>query len=417
MSEPTIHEDPVEARTARRELVLGGVVLALIALVAILSTTAINGSPLDSPYAVRVALPADGPILKRGADVRIAGRRAGTVRAVELDGGGRRAHAVAELDGARVGRGAGARVRLRGLAGVVYLEIDPGDAGRPLPSGARIGRARTSAGGQLTDVIAGFDADARRALGRTLETYGTGAAGRGPAVNRTLAVLPRLLRSGTAQLRALTPRPGTLAGLVGDARPLARAAADGGLDGAVAGARGTLERTGRRGDEITAALDELPATEAAIARTLPPVDGLLRRLAATAGGLRPAVRALRTALPALRAAEREAPGLDRLAALARDARPAVVEAAPLVREARGTAVALGPLADPVAALGRALVPYRRELVEAPAGFTRWGDFRYAFGRGAGHRAVRFSMIFTCAPGRRPYPAPGQARGDRKACGS
>jgi hypothetical protein len=299
----------------------------------------------------------------------------------------------------------------------VYLEIAPGDPARPLPSGARIGPARTSAGSQLTDVVAGFDADARRALGRTLEAYGTGASGRGPAVNRTLAVLPRLLRAGTAQLRALAPRPGTLAGLVGDARPLARAAADGGLDGAVAGARGTLERTGRRGDDVTAALDALPATEAAMEETLPRVDGLLRRLAATADGLRPAVRALRTALPALRAAEREAPGLDRLAAVARDARPAVAEATPLVREVHGTAVTLGPLADPVAALGRDLAPYRRELVEAPAGFTRWGDFRYGFGRGAGHRAVRFSMIFTCAPGRRPYPAPGQARGDRKACGT
>jgi hypothetical protein len=54
-------------------------------------------------------------------------------------------------------------------------------------------------------------------------------------------------------------------------------------------------------------------------------------------------------------------------------------------------------------------------VEAPLGFTRWGDFRYDFGKGAGHKAVRFSMVFTCAHARDPYPAPGAAGKERSPC--
>jgi len=72
---------------------------------------------------------------------------------------------------------------------------------------------------------------------------------------------------------------------------------------------------------------------------------------------------------------------------------------------------MAPLGD----LSHYLVPYRTELVQAPAGFDRWGGFRYDAGQAAGHRAVRFSMVFTCAKARDPYPAPGQAHRDRQAC--
>jgi ABC-type transporter Mla subunit MlaD len=348
--------------------------------------------------------------------VRIAGTRAGTVRAVTLDGSGRRAEARVELPDARAGRGASARVRLRGLAGVVYLELDPGDRAAPLASGSRIGPAHTSAGTQITDVVAGFDADARRALGRTLDVYGGGLRARGPALNRTLATLPALLPRATRQLGALTRRPGELGALLDDLGAVAGAAADGGLGGALGGASGTLRRTGARASELRTAIAALPGVEDEAARTLGPVDGLLERATRTATALRPAVVALADALPALRDAERRRAGIGELATLARDARPAVGEATPLVRELKGTAVSLGPVAQPLAALGRDLVPYRRELVEAPAGFSRWGGFTYPFGTGTGHRAVRFSLVLTCAGGRRPYPQPGEAATDARRCG-
>jgi hypothetical protein len=88
---------------------------------------------------------------------------------------------------------------------------------------------------------------------------------------------------------------------------------------------------------------------------------------------------------------------------------------PALGELRGTASGLTPLTDPVTELANVLIPYRQELVQAPLGFTRWGNFTYDFGTGSGHRAVRFTMVFTCGLARDPYPKPGEAAKDRKPC--
>ena len=63
---------------------LGIVVLALAAVATWLSTTAIDGGPLETARTARMLLPKHGPVLKDGDDVRIAGVRVGQVRAVEL---------------------------------------------------------------------------------------------------------------------------------------------------------------------------------------------------------------------------------------------------------------------------------------------------------------------------------------------
>jgi hypothetical protein len=88
---------------------------------------------------------------------------------------------------------------------------------------------------------------------------------------------------------------------------------------------------------------------------------------------------------------------------------------PALRELQGAASGLTPLTDPVYELANVLIPYKQELIQAPLGFTRWGNFRYDFGTGSGHRAVRFTMVFTCGNARDPYPKPGEASTDRKAC--
>jgi hypothetical protein len=81
----------------------------------------------------------------------------------------------------------------------------------------------------------------------------------------------------------------------------------------------------------------------------------------------------------------------------------------------GPASGLAPLSAPVAEIASVLIPYRTELLQAPLGFTRWGNFTYDFGTGAGHRAVRFSMVMTCALARDPYPRPGAASHERSPC--
>jgi ABC-type transporter Mla subunit MlaD len=395
---------------------LGLAVLAVAAVLAYLSATALEGSPLSSPYRVAVMLPTGSPVVKAGDEVRLGGERAGQVEDVTLSGG--RGKATLTLEGARVGRGATARIRPRGLAGAVYVQLTPGDSRRPLPSGATLPASLTSSGVQVSDVAAAFDRDARSALRRTLQGYGGGVAGRGTRLNRALEQTPDTLARLAPELRAAYGTAGTLSGLTSSADDVAAAAAPRGtrvLSELIPPARLVLSATGDEGAALAAVERGLPPLEDEAARTLPPAELLLAELAPTARALTPAVDSLARALPDLRALELQAGAVPSFGRLAREARPVLARATPVAADAHGPAAALTALAGPFGQFAHALYPYRRELLEAPLGFTRWGNFKYDFGRGAGHKAVRFSMVFTCATARDPYPAPDAAPKERSKC--
>jgi phospholipid/cholesterol/gamma-HCH transport system substrate-binding protein len=364
-----------------------------------------------------LALPAGAPLLHSGDDVRVGGEPVGQVSSVALAAGsGRASVATLSLASGRVGPGASARIRPRGLAGAVYVDLDPGQAQRPWPSGSLI---RTTTGGvQLSDVVSGFDADARRALQRVLTGYGTGFAGRGVAANQAIAQTPALLGNLTAVLHALSPQPGALSGLIGSARTVLGALApraDTTLAGLTSAARLVIETTGSHAAALAATIRSVPPLERTSAGVLPATDALLARLTVAARTLSPGVAALGDALPGIQTIEHDGPAVTVLAAVARTAAPALHALTPTLSRLRGPAAGLPALSAPAAQLATVLIPYRTELIQAPLGFTRWGDFRYDFGTAPGHRAVRFSMILTCAYARDPYPPPGAAGKERKSC--
>jgi phospholipid/cholesterol/gamma-HCH transport system substrate-binding protein len=171
----------------RHHLGLGLLVLLLGTVAAVISVMAINGLPFSDRYRVDAIVPASGPIVRPGDEVRVAGRRVGEVREVETATDGRRV--TMELTEGAIGPDARATVRLRGLAGAVFIELDPGVAAAELDSGATIPRDRTATGVQLTDVIEGFDDRTRTALRQAAVGYGAGMAGRGEAVFSTVADL------------------------------------------------------------------------------------------------------------------------------------------------------------------------------------------------------------------------------------
>jgi ABC-type transporter Mla subunit MlaD len=402
------------ARTARRHMLLGLLVLAALALAGWISTVAINGVPWSSPYRLRLALPQDAPLLTAGDDVRVAGERVGQVSSVSLaNAGDDQAVANLSISDASIYHGATARIRPRGLAGAVYVDLYPGvRSGRPLRSGSLL---HTVTGGvQLTNVIAGFDGAARHAMQTVLTQAGDGLAGRGLAVNQSIAQAPSLLGNTTTALHAVDPEPGALSGAIGSAYTVASAVAppgDQSLGGIVTDARAALSATG----ELPQTIAALPGTEQSLAATLPGADTLLARATTAARDLTPGVQALAQALPGLAALEHRSPAASTLGEVAHDAAPVFSALIPALGELRGTASGLTPLTDPVTELANVLIPYRQELIQAPLGFTRWGNFHYDFGTGSGHRAVRFTMVFTCGLARDPYPKPGQAAKDRKSC--
>jgi ABC-type transporter Mla subunit MlaD len=400
----------------RRQLALGVLVLAAVAAVAYLSTVSVNGGgPLGHPFLVRAVLPSGGPLLKDGDEVLVAGQRAGAVRDVAPGRRGSGPRVTLALDHGPVGRDARVRTRTRGLAGAVSIELERGDtrhaalrSGATLPAGAALRAV------ELTDVIAAFDATTREAMRRAVLGYGAGLAGRGGELGDTIAVLPAAARDLAPLARALRPRPGALAGLTRDLGATVDAVdASGRLGPLVSAGRRTLDALAPAA--LAATLRALPPFEGEAARTLPLATTVLRDTAATAAGLRPAVAALRAALPSLRAALRRGRGLDELSALGRAAAPVVRRARPVLVALHGPAALLGALAEPVGQLASYLAPYRREILLGPDGFTRWGGFHFSEGQASGARAVRFSMVFTCARERDPYPRPGAAFTERQRC--
>jgi ABC-type transporter Mla subunit MlaD len=368
----------------------GFLVLALALAAAVISTLAVNGLPLVSGgHALTVTLPSAAPLLRAGDEVRIAGQRVGTVKAVTPG----RARLDLDRD---PGSSRHARVRLRGMAGAVYVELTPGGPA-------------TQASVDLPHVIATFDASTRGALARTLRGAG-GLAGHGEDLNDALHAAPPALEDATPLLRAARPA----ATLLRPADRVARAVA--GADELVDAASAASAPLADEADAIGATVDALPGLEGRIGAVLPQADPVLADAADAARELRPAVAALGRALPAARGLERGAAHFADARALLRSARPVLDRARPvLARDARWAVSAIGPLARPVGVLARAIVPYAFEVVDAPAGFGRWGGFRYDAGRAAGHKAVRFTMVFTCARARDPYPAPGAAIKERERC--
>ncbi|HET9720878.1 MAG TPA: MlaD family protein [Solirubrobacteraceae bacterium] len=404
-------------RLERHRLEFGLLVIAVMAFLSYLSIVAINGIPFASYEHLRALLPASGPILSRGDDVLIAGQRVGEVRSVVPVSNGRLASMTINT-GERIGRDARAIIRLRGLAGATYLQILPGNPRRPAPANFTVPLARSSTNTQLTDVIAQFDRATRAAMSRTLEAYGPAIGGSGTSINLALAQLPSMLEAIRPILGAFSPAPGALAGMVHVFDLTTR-----GLAGQQPGDFGALlDSAARTLDAILSqrralgrGIDELRPFSDAVQATLPLADPVLLDAAATARALDPTVSALDQALPGLSTLVGRSRQVAQLDVLARAADPVIAAARPALVRLWPAAASLSPLAigiDPLAAYASRYAP---DLLAAPTGFTTWGGFRYDQGQARGARAVRFAPIFTCSPGRDPYPMPGQALKERKPC--
>jgi phospholipid/cholesterol/gamma-HCH transport system substrate-binding protein len=401
----------------RHPMGMGFVVIGVIVVASYLSIIAINGVPFQPRTPVSAALPPGAPLLKDGDEVRIAGRRAGEVRAVHLadDGSG---VIRMELTGGPVGRDASGTVHLRGLAGATYVQLEPGDTSQPMPEGAAIPAQRMRSGVELADVVDVFDRDTRRSLSATLDGYGNGLAGRGERLSSTLGDLPPALEGSTPILRAATRRRGELADLLEQARRTVRGLAPpSGTDLAdlVSSSDPAFGALAARRQDIGRAIDLLQPFEGQVAAALPEADPVIARLERAARDLGPGVRSLEGTLPALNDLLADDGELDELRRVADAANPVLDQAAPLVGELEAPSAALSPLARSLEPLARFSSRYRREILSAPTGFTRWGGFSYPQGQASGHKAVRFAPVLTCARARDPYPAPGAAEDQESAC--
>lgn len=404
------------ARLETRHSVPVGIAVTLV--VAFLTWTvvqAVNSVPFTNPYRANAVVAADAPIIRPGDEVRVAGRRAGQVRAVKYVRDGRRVEFA--LDKGRLGRDASATVRQRGFSGSVYLLLKRGDTNRPMPEGGTIPISRTSATDQLASVVTAFDRETQTALTGSLVGYGGGLGGRGPDVNRAIGDLRQLTEDGTRVLQALTPAPGDLTGMIDNMRRTARGFSGPGptsLEGLLAHLRATVDVVDQRRASLAALADVLRPVDDEIEHTLPIADPLLRDVRRVADRLTPALAQFRSTFPALSGLLRDAEKVADLGRLSAALGPAAHAGGPAVKALLPVGETLAPLAEPTGLLGRFLDPYREDLVQTMVNFQNFSRHRYVEGKASGEAAVRFTPIFTCAPARQTYAPPSAAWRERTA---
>lgn len=322
--------------------VLVGATTVLVVVVAVfLAYNANSGLPFVPLYPLTVELP-DAAELQAGNDVRVAGALVGRVNTVKASTGDGRQTALVQIQVEKslepLPADTSARIRQRSNLGLKYLELTPGRSTTSVPPGGKLKQSQTPAAVDLDDAFSVFDAPTRRAVEGIAREVGGGLAGRGAAINRTIASLPSALGRLAHVSRTLTG-PGDLAGFVRGTSAAAATLAPlaptlGHLFVVAARTAGSLERE-----------------RAALARTLdeaPPTERVGQRALAV---LRPVLGQTTSFLQAAQ------PGLDRLggasaalgSALADSRRP-LRRASAIPRELLPVAVALRRLStDPATA--------------------------------------------------------------------
>jgi virulence factor Mce-like protein len=313
-----VNRRPADQYSIVASPLLVGAITVLVTVIAVfLSYNANQGLPFVPTYNVSVTVP-DAAGLVRGNEVRVGGLRVGIVKTIQP---------VAGPDGHPVGRLAlqldkkiepirsdtTLIVRPRSTLGLKYLELTPGEHGKPLAPYATLPLSAAKTPVELTDVLNALDAPARSNLRRVLRELGDGFAGRGVDVNAMIASAPALAKHARSVMASLAAPSTSLTGLLtaadrtlGQIEPVAPQLAQMFTNGAT-----TAEALDRARPELGQVVDELPATEASgtsalrVARpVLADADGLLRDLHRGAPYIVPAASRLHAALqrgiPALR---------------------------------------------------------------------------------------------------------------------
>jgi ABC-type transporter Mla subunit MlaD len=401
------------AALERRTLLLGGAVAAVGAVIVVFAWLSTNGVPFQGKYPFTVVLPASTPPVPTGAQVRIAGKVAGSVTSVEPTPTTLRVDAYLYSSYGPLGRGA--RVHVGVLLGttLVYLVISPGDYHHPLPSGSTIPESRVTLSSTLPQALETFDAATRAALARNITVTGEGWLGRGQQTNAAIADQRVDYQYGTPLLRAAVPVKGVLARAIAAAATVSHAVLGVRPDDNAAGttAAATFWRTLATGNRAALATQRFAGAEHQLLATLPLANQTLDAATAATGSLEPLAREIAAQDPDFIALFASGPQLV-------DATRRFNRYAP--RVLRGLIPALDALHEPALALplivsygslfDRALAAYSTELGVAARQLAAVTSYTYN-----GHTALRVTGTLGCAGGRDPYPAPGQAFKDRRAC--
>jgi phospholipid/cholesterol/gamma-HCH transport system substrate-binding protein len=307
-------------------------------------------------YRVDLVMPSAYGI-RKSSDVRIGGASVGSVTALHLT---RDDQVLAQLtlhdDAAPVGRDASADIRAVNLLGDKYVELEPGNADHPAPSGATVPASRVTPSVDLDQVLNVLDTDTRSRLAILINETGRALTGRGQDFQRLLDEAPGGLGQARALLAEVVADNHTLGDVIDrtDALLATTVREKAGLGNLVDSAQAAASTFATRTAQLRETLRNAP-------EALTTLRGFLAQLRRTAVPLGPAARNLATTAPALN---------NTLAAL-----PAFTDAArPTLGAAVDAAPALTQLADGATPVVRRAQPTLRALdrfatTAAPASTT------------------------------------------------
>jgi virulence factor Mce-like protein len=317
----------------------------LVSTVAVfLSYNANQGLPFVPSYKIKVDVH-DAAGLVKGNEVRIGGKRVGSVEEIKGEEGPARAYATLHLKLDKIVEPVRddsiVLVRPRSPLGLKYLELTPGKRGKPIEENGKLSLTRSVRSVELDEVFNTFDAATRKALQQTTDGLGTGLAGRGVDFNEALALAPELsahaervfanLADPETRLRRAVQALGRLTSELAPVAPRFASTFD--------NANTTLSALAGVRDQLSETLAELPPTEQAGIDALRVVRPVLSEARLLVRELKPGIDALPEASRRLDSAlDRGTPVLRRAGDLAdrlNDALEAVDDLAsdPLTREA------------------------------------------------------------------------------------
>lgn len=369
-----------------------------------------------------VKVPAESPILRPGDQVRVAGRLAGFVDAVDPNPDSDVIDVKVNMrpEFAPVGVDARANIKVRSIVYLTYVEIFPGNIEEPAPSGYVIDQELVTSGVDLLEIVQLFDKRARKTLERSVVNAGYGLAGRGPGTNQAIADLEPTLQNTTKQLRAATSKRGAVSDLVAGAAKTTsglRGSQSDDVQATVESGAAVLGAIANKRTALAAALDQLRPFEDEFLATAPIAQPLLDDAAGLADDLTPAVKAANAALP----------DLNRLLGLGDEFRtetvafsilidPVLRAQRPLLRATYPSAASAPLLLDNLRSISNQINPYAKEISQAGKGLISATSLRYPSGVTAPDNvALRFTPLLGCHTPRNPYPAPGEAATDSQAC--
>ncbi len=285
---------------------IGAVTVLVLVAAVVLAYQANRGLPFIPVKQVRVDVP-NAARLVVGNEVREGGFRIGQVtRIAPVPGATSGAQLTLALDTSAtpVPADSTIKIRPRSALGLKYVELVRGRSTRELADGATISASADAVGPELDDFFSIFDEPTRDNVVRNLDYLGTALAGRGTAINRSLAALPELFDDLPPVARTLWHPDTRLARLVQEAGDAARIVAPQAdvLAESFTAMADTFEAVSRDPDALKDTIARTPATLDEGVASLPDARPFLSRLAGLSDEVQGTARELRASLPSVNSA-------------------------------------------------------------------------------------------------------------------